>query len=62
MSIKYSKAILMSGEDFQITDSITLHHPTVKEILSINKSPTPDYAYWMYINILPNNSFPYHQA
>lgn len=57
MSIKYSKAILMSGEDFQITDSITLHHPTVKEILSINKSPTPDYSYWMYINILLSDPY-----
>lgn len=53
MSIKFSKALLMSGNDFQLTKSITLHHPTVKEVLSINNSSNPDYFYWIYIqNIL----------
>lgn len=57
MSIKYSKALLMSGRDFQLTKSITLHHPTVGEILSSNTSPTPDYAYWMYIQILLSDPY-----
>lgn len=57
MSIKFSKALLMSGEDFRLTNSITLHHPTVKEILSINKSPTPDYFYWTYVQILLSDPY-----
>lgn len=52
MSIKFSKALLMHGEDYQLTDSITLHHPTVGEILSIDQSPTPERTYWSYVNIL----------
>lgn len=57
MSIKFSKALLMSGEDYQLTNSITLHHPTVKEIMSINKSPTPDYYYWTYVQILLSDPY-----
>lgn len=52
MNIKFSKAFLMSGKDFELTPSITLHHPTIEEILSINKSPIPDYFYWTYVHLL----------
>lgn len=52
MSIKFSKAILMSGNDYKLTPSITLHHPTIKDILSINNSPAPDDMYWIYVQIL----------
>lgn len=52
MSIKFSKALLLSGQDYELTPSITLHHPTIREILSINKSPIPDDFYWTYVQIL----------
>lgn len=52
MSIKFSKALLMSGNDYKLTSSITLHHPTIKDILSINNSPIPDELYWTYVQIL----------
>lgn len=52
MNITFSKAFLMSGEDFKLTSSITLHHPTIKEILSISQSSSPDLIYWSYIQIL----------
>lgn len=52
MSINFSKAFLMSGEDFKLTTSITLHHPTIKEILSIDQSSSPDLLYWTYIQLL----------
>ena len=52
MSIKFSKALLMSGNDYKLTSSITLHHPTIKDILSINNSPSPDDMYWIYVQIL----------
>ncbi len=57
MNIKFSKALLMSGEDYELTSSITLHHPTVREIISINNSPTPDYFYWTYIQILLSDPY-----
>ncbi len=52
MNIKFSKAFLISGKDFELTPSITLHHPTIEEILSISKSPFPDNLYWTYVQIL----------
>ncbi len=52
MSLKFSKAFLMSGKDFALTPSITLHHPTIEEILSINGSSFPDYFYWGYVQTL----------
>lgn len=52
MSKKFSKAFLMSGKDFELTPYITLHHPTIEEILSINASPFPDNFYWTYVRIL----------
>ena len=60
MSIVFSKALLMSGEDYKLTPSITLHHPTIGEIIHIDDTPIPDQKYWQYINILLSN--PYHQA
>lgn len=57
LSIKYSKSLLVSGRDYQLTDSITLHHPTIGEILEIDKSTTPDDTYWMYVQILMSDPY-----
>lgn len=52
MSIEFSKAFLMSGNNFELAPSITLRHPTVGDVLSISKSPRPDDLYWAYIQLL----------
>ena len=52
MNTKFSKAFLMSGKDFNLTPSITLHHPTIGEILEANNSTFPDALYWTYVQIL----------
>lgn len=57
LSIKFSKALLVSGQDYQLTDSITLHHPSMGEILTIDKSTTPDDTYWMYVQILMSDPY-----
>lgn len=57
MSIVFSKALLMSGEDYRLTPSITLHHPTVGEIIHINDTSNPDQRYWQYINILLSDPY-----
>lgn len=57
MSIKFSKAFLMSGDDYQLTNSIILHHPIVREIMSINNSLTPDNFYWTYVQILLSDPY-----
>lgn len=57
MDIKFSKAFLISGKDFELTPSIILHHPTVEEILSINNSSSPDSLYWTYVYILLSDPY-----
>lgn len=57
MNIKFSKAFLMSGEDYKLTESVILHHPSVREILSIDQSAIPDYSYWIYINIILSDPY-----
>ncbi len=52
MNTKFSKAFLMSGKDFKITDSIILHHPTIGDILSLDESADPDHTYWSYVQLL----------
>lgn len=52
MNTKFSKAFLLSGKDFKITDSIILHHPTIGEILSLEESAAPDHTYWSYVQLL----------
>lgn len=52
MSTKFSKAFLMSGKDYKLTSNITLHHPTIDEILSIDHSPFSDSLYYLYVQTL----------
>ncbi|MCM1325108.1 MAG: hypothetical protein NC094_10265 [Bacteroidales bacterium] len=52
MNTKFSKAFFVSGNDFKLTPSITLYHPTVGDVLSIDKSSSPDDAYWTYVRLL----------
>lgn len=57
MSIKFSKAFLISGKDYELTPSITFHHPTIEEILSIDNSSSPDGLYWMYVHLLLSDPY-----
>ena len=52
MDINFSKTLLISGNDFKLTPYITLHHPSIKEILDINSSTAPDDTYMLYMQIL----------
>ncbi len=49
MNIKFSRAFLMSGKDYKLTPSITLHHPTLEEIMSLCDNASPDDIYYEYI-------------
>lgn len=51
MSIRFDKALMMSGEDYKLTQNITLHHPTIKEMLSITNINSED-IYWKYTQLL----------
>ena len=57
MSIKFSKSLLMSGNDFKLTPSITLYHPTVGDFLSIDITMNPDDVYWTYVQMLLSDPY-----
>lgn len=57
MSTKFSKALLMHGKDYPLTEHITLHHPTIDEIMSIDNTPNPDNTYLQYIQILLSDPY-----
>lgn len=57
MSTKYSRAFFMSGKDYKLTPFITLHHPTVEEIMELNDSPKPDNIYFYYVNIILSDPY-----
>lgn len=57
MNSKFSKALLLSGNDFRLTSSLTLYHPTVNDILSINSSSFPDYTYWIYVQTILSDPY-----
>lgn len=52
MNIKISKSLLMSGDDYILTDHLALHHPTVGEMLCINNGYQSEDVYWTYIQTL----------
>lgn len=47
----------MSGKDYKLTPSITLHHPTVEEIMELNESARPDDTYFFYINTILSDPY-----
>lgn len=52
MNIKFDKAVIMSGNDFKLTEQITLHHPTINDILSLNHGYRCESLYWNYIQVI----------
>ena len=52
MSIKFSKGYMMSGRNFKLTDSITLHHPNLNDIYDINNGYMSEQLYWSYVSAL----------
>ena len=54
---KFNKAILMLGDDVVISNAVTLHHPTVREVLSIGKVQESEELYWTYVQILLSDPY-----
>lgn len=42
----------MSGNDYPLTPNITLHHPTINEILQINGGFNSEDIYWKYVQTI----------
>lgn len=57
MNMKFSKSTLMSGNDYPLTSSITLHHPTIREMLNINQGHDSEQIYWNYIHLLLSDPY-----
>ena len=52
MSIHFDKMLMMSGNDYVLTPSITLHHPTISEILQLNNGFNSEDIYWRYVQTI----------
>lgn len=50
MSIKFDKAFMMSGNDYHLTNNITLRHPKIEDILEINNGVGSEDIYWHYVH------------
>lgn len=47
----------MSGKDYKLTPTITLHHPTVGEMLSINDGHGSEQIYWNYVHFILSDPY-----
>lgn len=54
-----SKAFLLSGRDFRVSNCVTVHHPTVPEILDINGGILCEEIYWLYVSTIMSDPYDY---
>ena len=57
MDITFEKALLMSGNDYRLTPHLSLHHPTVGEMLQINGGYSCERTYWQYVQFLLSDPY-----
>lgn len=57
MKTNFEKAAIMSGEDYPLSPTLTLHHPTVGEILSLNGGQASEETYWFYVHLLLSDPY-----
>lgn len=54
-----SKLFLLSGSDLKITSAVTVKHPTVADVLSINRGFFCEELYWSYISAILSDPYDY---
>lgn len=52
MSIRFDKSLMLSGNDYPLTPSITLHHPSIRELLELNGGLNSEDIYWRYVQTI----------
>lgn len=52
MSIHFDKFLMISGNDYPLTSSITLHHPTINDLLTLNNGLNSEDIYWKYVQTI----------
>ena len=60
--IKIKKSFLLSGQDFPITKTLSVKHPTVQEVLDIDKEHNGYFSedvYYTWVNIFTCNPYDY---
>lgn len=57
MSTKFSKAILMSGDNVSLSPHITLKHPTIGNVLALPNPLRPDDIYMIYMQIILSDPY-----
>lgn len=54
-----SRLFLLSGNDLHLTDSVVVRHPTVSDILAINKGFLCEECYWSYVSTILSDPYDY---
>lgn len=54
-----SRLFLLSGKDLALTDSVSVHHPSIADILSINHGVLCEECYWGYVSALLSDPYDY---
>ena len=54
-----SKLFLLSGSDLHITHSVTVKHPTVADVLSLNRGYFCEELYWSYVSVIMSDPYDY---
>lgn len=57
MRVEFEKSLLMSGNDYRLTPFLSLHHPTIEEILQINQGCFCERIYWQYVQFLLSDPY-----
>lgn len=54
-----SRLFLLSGTDLALTDSVSVHHPSIADILRINNGILCEECYWGYVSALLSDPYDY---
>ena len=54
-----SRLFLLSGADLVLTDSVSVHHPSIDDILHINNGMLCEECYWGYVSALLSDPYDY---
>ena len=52
LDFKFPAGFLLDGSDFQLSDAITFHHPSLSEVMCLGKRIYFEEVYWLYVSTL----------
>lgn len=57
LDFKFPAGFLLDGSDFQLSDAITFHHPSLSEVMCLGKRIYFEEVYWLYVSTLLADSY-----